>query len=1268
VAPASATTLCRRHTARMDSEIASKRARTDDTGSTEMSKDTEKRTARRLLRQRLEAIVNEDEIAEAAEQQEADRSKAATARRAEYDKKRYDASKQNKLSRSESDILQDTSKLKRCQVESSEAKAKRAAYDRKRNEGRHAQSTAFDHVQGHICRHCGQEGHLNPIARTSCPLYCTYCLAFGHSQQQCPTQLADSINNQASNADAKSYKVSSFFASCKRQKLELENVLLQEAIDGTMMFHSCGICDREYGLRSMLDITSAADRIANSAIPVKFAAMLAPLNDPAASKGERAYAAAAQTELDNGVRNGAQYVCNECYKQLPQDASILASTIVPKLALVNGYFRGACPPELEGLSIVDLSLISLINVITHLAMLPRGVHYRSSATVFSVVNNVSEIAAVVPRTDDVRQFCMIIKPDGAVSPKTLQYNPYRVRTALEWLDLHNDLYNGVVQIPKHWRKSGAADDLEVPHISANDEDYEGIGGDGKEAPAGDDGHPVNPGAPDSDTANVLLHSPDPQDTRQLLSAIACPRAAPSVVMIRQNGEYVADYSTGHFMQKAFPHLYPYGRGGPGDSPDVTFDHAYIANMLLLGNCRSFQRCPRFVFYSYTWLMRKKVGTIAHLAERTGRSGVEEFTVADAKQLLVDLTAAGDPHAGCALSKAKLWSMISKLQPYSQFVPGTELYFAEERRKLMAVISSPATTVVGQWTWFYTEAQADMYLAEIYDNAVTSFPGTRLATRNAALPERLAVSDSLTAKQREDILQSHPFMSARIHALQQDAFWKHVLQGKRRPLGDITDYWMRVEFQMKGTPHLHSLISISKASMPGITEHSVHSDDPTERRRVEDLVERVSTARLLKRLPEDDSELPDDDTYAYRKVQEQEWNYNIHRPTYFNDATAPGRERFASDGLDYSVNTATGVFTDPRIQILYRRLQLANQMHKCRNSCYKYCRKNLPQLCRYGFTKEPLPGNDTRAVVVTDKDRRSRKRTRVLPPRNNGNINNHFMNPVCFIAGKGNQDIQYIQNTTGGAEYCSKYCSKAEAVESTALQNAVNRKLATYVSRLNDHDRISAQWQLRAVGNAIIGAQQVGTVQACYVLGKLPVVKSSRATEFVNCLPRSALTSRRVILAEDELNALNGGDSALSCSPTTQHGKRDAYHSLWKQQMAEYGVVNINYFSFLSSFTLVAVTQRCPASKVREGCKLLILDINGFILKPVTFKLGKVGASAVEHCAEITNGCAYRSNTSHDVNRQFFVSAPRFPLMKVVKCLPTRFFCYIPIGDPKARCL
>jgi hypothetical protein len=89
------------------------------------------------------------------------------------------------------------------------AKARRAEYDktRKPSVGAKARKATYDHLRRHVCRHCGEEGHLNPIAKTSCPLYCTYCLNIGHPHANCPVQRSDAMNNEASNADAKAYKV-----------------------------------------------------------------------------------------------------------------------------------------------------------------------------------------------------------------------------------------------------------------------------------------------------------------------------------------------------------------------------------------------------------------------------------------------------------------------------------------------------------------------------------------------------------------------------------------------------------------------------------------------------------------------------------------------------------------------------------------------------------------------------------------------------------------------------------------------------------------------------------------------------------------------------------------------------------------------------------------------------------------------------------------------------------------------------------------------------
>lgn len=399
----------------------------------------------------------------------------------------------------------------------------------------------------------------------------------------------------------------------------------------------------------MVEITeSVTVAIARSGIKDYFELLVAPLLDPNATKGARAHAKAAAEELEDGIRRNSSYICKECFRQLPQSESDEKSKFVPKYALVNGYFRGNCPEQLQKLSLVDLSLISLINVVTKLAMLNQGCHYGSSATVFSVLNDVADLAEKLPRQAEIGSIVTIIRQETSRSPKSLRFNPKKVMDALTWLEENNDHYAGKVQLPIdrdgeviiEWRNGGTDAELEMPHIGAVAEDYEGIRESDLELPAGDDGHAVNPGAPSSSTTDVLLFNSQSVDTRNQLAAIAHPNSSPLVVLVRHNGQYVPDYQTENFLEKAFPHLFPYGRGG-GDTRDpkmfnvaktVLFNGAYIQNMLLMGQARSFQQCPRFVFYAYTWTMRKKVGTIALLADSDNSADKIDFTVADAGEL------------------------------------------------------------------------------------------------------------------------------------------------------------------------------------------------------------------------------------------------------------------------------------------------------------------------------------------------------------------------------------------------------------------------------------------------------------------------------------------------------------------------------------------------------------------------------------------------------------------------------------------------------------
>lgn len=995
-----------------------------------------------------------------------------------------------------------------------------------------------------------------------------------------------------------------------------------------MFFYTCAVCETEAGLDTMVELASVLDLIAKSGIKSMFGAMIQPLHEHSASPQEKAFAAAAKNELKDGLLKDASHVCKTCVSALKKgnpkrnkqtstndaentfdDNHTLSN--VPTLALVNGHFRGKCPMELACLTRTEVSLVTLINVCANVSMLRGGGHWGSQGTVFSVLNDVAEVAAFLPMNPTPAQHAIIRKGTTA-SPKDYRYNPFRVLRAMRWLEENNELYHNktaaVVLLDDgtpdpNWLGQGIDQDLEPDHIEASDDDFEGIE---EHDPAGDDGHAVNPGAPPSSMTNVFLQGGQAFDSNiHQINAIVSG-APPPVVTVRQNGEFVRDYETDHFMAKAFPVLYPYGKGAPSQF-GFKYNAAYVSHVLHLGGDRSFQQNPTFLFYSYAWVIRNKVGTISYLASSKEDFVAEELTVQEVQTFLANLKA--DPYSG-GITTAEQRSLLNRLQPFASQVPGTEIYFEKERKNLLTMISSPVTTTEGQWTWFFTEAQPDKYLAEIFDNAITSAREALGTGIGASLAERQNRSRLLTSGQRAEILRDHPFLSARIHGLQQKAFWECVLQGADKPLGEIADFWLRVEFQMKGTPHWHTLINILKRSLKGIDKFSIESIDASVRQRVLDFVQSVSTSKLVPR----DGDNCDDlvgDTTGIERWKETEYEFNVKGSKYFDDAKHPSRYHFGDlkeydqiDGeeIDYARNSATDQIRCTAVRKRYRRLQLANQMHLCRNSCYKYCNKNGRQKCRYDFPRVPIAGNSVAPVILKDKDKRNRPRIKVHSARNNANINNCLQSPVCVLATRGNHDIQFIQNVRGGAEYCSKYASKVEAAETNALQNAINRKLAKYI---NEKQILpSMRSKLGIVANAVVEAQQVGAVQACYLLGKQKLVLCSRGFVHINTLKRNLMTHHPVITDEDELAQMDNNASALKVSPSTQMGKRDAYHAYCVQQDEAYGVVHVGltYYAFVASYQTLALpnetTQRTVAPQV-------LLDEHGFIKNPKSFVIEDV---------------------------------------------------------------
>jgi hypothetical protein len=119
------------------------------------------------------------------------------------------------------------------------------------------------------------------------------------------------------------------------------------------------------------------------------------------------------------------------------------------------------------------------------------------------------------------------------------------------------------------------------------------------------------------------------------------------------------------------------------------------------------------------------------------------------------------------------------------------------------------------------------------------------------------------------------------------------------------------------------------------------------------------------------------------------------------------------------------------------------------------------------------------------------------------LNGTIFNPLLTIAHGGNHDVQYIGNSVGAAEYVASYASKAEEPDKKLMAKIYAKKIAFIV---DSGSLVSDRQRLYSVGNAILSSSPVGSVQACFTLLGLKVVKSSRNVINLNPLHRKFFLS------------------------------------------------------------------------------------------------------------------------------------------------------------------
>ena len=107
------------------------------------------------------------------------------------------------------------------------------------------------------------------------------------------------------------------------------------------------------------------------------------------------------------------------------------------------------------------------------------------------------------------------------------------------------------------------------------------------------------------------------------------------------------------------------------------------------------------------------------------------------------------------------------------------------------------------TWFMTLSCADLRWPELF----------QIIARTEGKKMTSAQVDALSYINRCNMVNTNSVIVAKHFQHRVETFFCEVLLSKVNPIGKIIYYALRIEFQMRGSPHLHSLIWTSDCPKP-----------------------------------------------------------------------------------------------------------------------------------------------------------------------------------------------------------------------------------------------------------------------------------------------------------------------------------------------------------------------------------------------------------------------------------------------------------------------
>ena len=456
--------------------------------------------------------------------------------------------------------------------------------------------------------------------------------------------------------------------------------------------------------------------------------------------------------------DGCQYICQTCDRKLKRGK-------IPCQAVCNNLEIFQFPNGTPSLNKLEKVIIGKRILFAKIIVMPKGQFTKIKGAMCNVPIETDNICNILPRGIDSNGLILLKLKRKLCYRGHVLFEPVRpdvVKETLNYLKQNNSLYSDIEinigNIP--------LDLLSLDEIPIVREDSP-------------DSHP--------DQSNELEEIDNPLDRYRLgandsalIPTIPCQINEEDITIAPGEGiKPLSILTDKHCEELAHPHLFPTGKFGYKVDRKVPLSPIKYFNQRLLNYKQKFSSDPDYIFFAHSVTQQLNLNSRVNIAMQKVKSG----------QLTAGMLSRN--------FKESVKSFVANDEAYSfmNTVKGTPAYWKRFLFEVLAMVKQ-----LGLPTFFMTLSCADLRWNELV-SIISKLNGLNLSDDDI---------NGMDYFQRCEILNSNPVLLARHFQYRVEVFFTQIIING--PLGKVKYHAIRVEFQFRGSPHIHSFLWVIDAPL------------------------------------------------------------------------------------------------------------------------------------------------------------------------------------------------------------------------------------------------------------------------------------------------------------------------------------------------------------------------------------------------------------------------------------------------------------------------